>query len=72
VLPSDAVREQARRVLRAHPLRAADAQLRAADAQQLAAAVVASGQRPSSLPVVCLDEWLGEAARREGFVVEAA
>jgi predicted nucleic acid-binding protein len=63
VLPSDAVREQARRVLRAHPIRAADA-------LQLAAAVVASGQRPSTLPVVCLDERLGEAARREGFVVE--
>ena len=64
VLPSEAVREQARRVLRAHPIRAADA-------LQLAAAVVASGQRPSTLPVVCLDERLSEAARREGFAVEA-
>lgn len=63
VMPSDAVREQARRVLRAHPLRAADA-------LQLAAAVVASGQRPSTLPIVSLDDRLAEAARREGFAVE--
>lgn len=65
VLPSGAVREQARRVLRAHPLRTADA-------LQLAAAVVASGQRPSTLPLVCLDERLAEAARREGFRVEGS
>lgn len=63
VLPSDAVREQARRILRAHPLRAGDA-------LQLAAAVVASGHRPSTLPFVCLDQRLSDAARREGFTVE--
>ena len=62
VLPTDAVREQAIRVLRLHPLRAADA-------LQLAAALVASEQRPSSLPLVTLDSRLREAAVREGFAV---
>lgn len=62
VLPTDAVREQAVRVLRLHPLRAADA-------LQLAAALVASEQRPSSLPLVTLDGRLRGAAVREGFAV---
>lgn len=63
VQPSDAVRETAVRLLRVHDLRAADA-------LQLAAAVVASEGRPSSLPFVCLDERLRRAADREGFAVE--
>jgi uncharacterized protein len=60
--PSDAVRESAVRILRVHPLRAADA-------LQLAAAFMAAEQRPSSLPLVTLDERLATAARKEGFAV---
>lgn len=62
VLPSDAVRSTAQRLLRVHPLRAADS-------LQLAAAVVAAERDPASLPVVSLDERLGDAATREGFEV---
>ncbi|MGH8133188.1 MAG: type II toxin-antitoxin system VapC family toxin [Steroidobacteraceae bacterium] len=62
IVPSDAVRRTAERVLRVHPLRAADS-------VQLAAALVASGHDPASLPLVCLDERLTAAARREGFTV---
>lgn len=60
VQPTPRVRDLARRLLRVHPLRAADA-------LQLAAAIVASRDRPSSLPLVCLDRRLVEAAKREGF-----
>ena len=60
--PVDAVLEIARRLLRVHPLRAADA-------LQLAAAVLASEGRPSTLEFVCLDERLTIAAQREGFIV---
>jgi hypothetical protein len=49
------------RLLRVHPLRAADS-------LQLAAAVVASEGDPGELPFVCLDEKLAQAASREGFV----
>lgn len=58
--PTAAVREQAFRMLRVHPLRAADA-------LQLAAALVASEFEPRSLPFVTLDNRLAEAAAREGF-----
>ena len=58
----DALRETARRLLRTHDLRAADA-------LQLAAALFAAEQRPQSLPFVCLDERLGRAAEKEGFAV---
>jgi len=60
--PVDAVLEMARRLLRVHPLRAADS-------LQLAAAVLASEGRPSTLEFVCLDDRLGIAAQREGFLV---
>lgn len=60
--PVDAVLEMARRLLRVHPLRAADS-------LQLAAAVLASEGRPSTLEFVCLDGRLGAAAQREGFLV---
>jgi len=60
VVPSSTVREQAQRALRLHPLRAADS-------LQLAAALVASEHQPGTLPFVCLDERLGDAAVREGF-----
>lgn len=65
VLPSNLVREQAQRVLRLHPLRAADA-------LQLAAALVASEHQPATLAFVCLDGRLNDAAGREGFEVVSA
>lgn len=60
VEPGDEVREVARRMLRVHPLRAADA-------LQLAAAWLGAERRPSSLPLVSLDDRLRAAATREGF-----
>lgn len=60
--PSDTVRETAVRILRVHPLRAADS-------LQLAAAFMAAERRPSSLEVVTLDDRLAAAARKEGFVL---
>ena len=60
--PSEAVRETAIRLLRVHPLRAADA-------LQLAAAFLAAEQRPASLDLATLDDRLASAAAREGFVV---
>jgi hypothetical protein len=65
IVPSDAVRRTAERLLRVHPLRAADS-------LQLAAALIASDHDPASLAVVCLDERLTAAARREGFTVIGA
>lgn len=41
--------------------------LKAADALQLAAALVARGYDPTSLPFVTLDKDLAKAARAEGF-----
>lgn len=60
ISPSLAVRGTAQRLLRVHPLRAADS-------LQLAAALVAAEGDPRSLPFVCRDERLLEAAGREGF-----
>jgi uncharacterized protein len=60
--PSDIVRETATRLLRVHPLRAADA-------LQLAAAFIAAEQRPASLEMITLDDRLASAARKEGFAV---
>ena len=62
VIAGDLLRSQALRLLRTHPLRAADA-------LQLGAALVASDRRPEALPVVTLDQRLAEAAQREGFEV---
>jgi len=64
ILPSDAVRSTAQRLLRVHPLRAADS-------LQLAAAVIAAEHEPATLEIVSLDERLNEAASREGFRVRA-
>jgi len=64
VVPSDAVRRTAERLLRAHPLRAADS-------LQLAAALIAADHDPSAVEMVCLDARLSGAARREGFTVLA-
>jgi uncharacterized protein len=60
--PFARLRGVARRLLRVHPLRAADA-------LQLAAAVTAAEGQPASLEIVTLDERLAVAARREGFSV---
>ena len=65
IIASEQVRTVAQRLLRVHPLRAADS-------LQLAAAIVAADAAPRSLPFVCLDERLAEAAEREGFTVEPA
>jgi predicted nucleic acid-binding protein len=62
VQPVEATRRAARRLLRVHSLRAADA-------LQLAAAVVAAEGHAPSLEIVTLDDHLTEAAQREGFVV---
>jgi hypothetical protein len=62
VSPTQRVRESARRFLRVHDLRAADA-------LQLGAAFVAAEGVPSSLALVTLDSRLAEAALREGFEV---
>ena len=60
--PNDIVRETAARLLRVHPLKAADA-------LQLAAAFTVAEQRPASLEMLTLDERLASAAQKEGFVV---
>jgi predicted nucleic acid-binding protein len=62
VLPSEAIRARAERLLAVHSLHAADA-------FHLAAALIVSEERPGDLPFVTLDDRLGEAAEREGFVV---
>lgn len=60
--PSEAIRDDARRLVRVHDLRAADA-------FQLAAARAASDDHPETLPFVTLDDRLALAASREGFPV---
>jgi len=60
VEPSDEIRESAKRFLRVHDLRTADA-------LQLAAAFFVAEARPSTLEFVSLDDRLLAAARREGF-----
>ena len=62
VEPHAEIREIARRLLRVHPLRAADA-------LQLAAATQAADRRPSTLTFVSLDDRLRVAAAKEGFRV---
>jgi predicted nucleic acid-binding protein len=62
VMPGEACRRVAERILRIHPLRSADA-------LQLAAAIMASDHEPTRLEVVCLDSRLAEVARVEGFRV---
>jgi predicted nucleic acid-binding protein len=61
--PSDEIRESARRFLRVHPLRAADA-------LQLAAALVAAERRPPTLSLVTCDDRLRDAAGKEGFLLD--
>src|SRR5262245_24286566 len=60
VEPTEEVHESAKRLLRVHDLRTADA-------LQLAAAFYAAEGRPSTLEFISLDQRLLAAARREGF-----
>jgi hypothetical protein len=62
VEPTPDLRDVARRLLRSHLVRAADA-------IQLAGATLAAQHKPGSLVVVTLDVRLETAALREGFVV---
>jgi hypothetical protein len=62
IQPAEQVRSLARRLLRVHTLRSADA-------FQLAAALVAAEGHPASLEIVSFDDRLGDAARREGLRV---
>ncbi|HYO43442.1 MAG TPA: type II toxin-antitoxin system VapC family toxin [Candidatus Limnocylindrales bacterium] len=62
VEPGSRLRQTATRLLRVHPLRAADA-------LQLAAAITMADADPGTLPFVTLDERLARAAEREGFPV---
>jgi len=62
VLPTNGVRNTARRLLRTHPLRASDA-------LQLAAALILTAPHAAKPPFVCLDDRLVSAARKEGFQV---
>ena len=60
--PVESIRVSAKRFLRVHDLRASDS-------LQLAAAFLAAEGRPASLEVVCLDDRLVTASRKEGFKV---
>lgn len=64
VVAIELVRDRAIRLLDPHSLRTADA-------LQLAAALVATEERPDLLPFVSVDGRLAEAAEREGFTVES-
>lgn len=65
VVPTDAVRSMAQRMLRVHTLTAADA-------FQLAAASIAAADDPFTLEFVSLDRRLNAAAAREGFRIASA
>lgn len=65
VIPSEAIRRTAERLLRVHVLRAADS-------LQLSAALIAANHDPATLEMVCFDSRLTAAARREGFTVIAS
>ena len=58
----EAVKPRAKRLLRVHPLKAADA-------LQLGAALAAVYDDPSGWEMVCLDERLRDAASHEGFLL---
>ena len=65
IQPSRHIKRTAQRLLRVHPLHAADG-------LQLAAAVAAAEGDPSSLDFVCFDARLSAAAAREGFPILTA
>ena len=60
--PDRRVKELAQRLLRVHPLRAADS-------LQLASALVSAEEDPSTIGFVCFDSRLNQAASREGFAI---
>lgn len=62
VQPAPRIRLLAQRLLRVHPLKAADA-------LQLAAALAVAEDDPASIGFVCLDARLNRAAAREGFQI---
>lgn len=62
VLPAEGLRSTAERLLRVHPLRAADA-------LQLAAGLAWAENAPRGCEFVCIDQRLREAALREGFTL---
>lgn len=62
IQPGPILRRLAQRLLRTHPLRAADA-------LQLAAALTAAQGDPASLGFVCFDTRLNAAAEREGLTL---
>lgn len=62
VQPSSRIKLLAQRLLRVHPLRAADS-------LQLAAALAVAEDDPSGIGFVCFDARLNEAASREGFKI---
>ena len=62
VQPSRRIVKLAQRLLRVHPLRAADS-------LQLAAAIAVAEEDPSSVGFVCFDARLNRAASREGFPI---
>ena len=62
VPPSNSVRARAERLLRIHPLRAADS-------LQLASALLAVNESTEGVGFYCADARLSEAASREGFDV---
>ena len=62
VQPTSELRDRAMRLLRVHPLRAADS-------VQLAAALIATSENPSHLPFFTANDGLRGAARKEGFAV---
>ena len=64
IQPGPGLKRLAQRLLRTHPLRAADA-------LQLAAALTAAQGDPTTLGFVCFDNRLNEAAEREGLEVLA-
>ena len=65
VQPDRRIRALARRLLRVHPLKAADG-------LQLAAALAVAEDNPASIGFVSFDTRLNDAAAREGFVLPAA
>jgi predicted nucleic acid-binding protein len=65
VLPGEPLRESAKRLLRIHPLRAADS-------LQLASALALAAAELEPLEFVCCDTRLSEAAAREGLNVTVA
>ena len=65
VQPGQRIRIMAQRLLRVHPLKAADS-------LQLAAALAVAEDDPSSVGFVCFDARLNRAASREGFSILAS